>query len=415
MRLSSSWQSAAWRRLHVLVAVLVGIAAAGCGTTHAATKKDGARRTLTPASTTALAALPLRRLWMTGAKTGWAEGAGALWTTTDGASSWTRVLGLAGVSPVVDVATAEKAVVAVGGHADLPGGLRLYTTSDAGRNWSIARVVLDEYVSFGDVYPTSLQTLDAGGLAILIQPLVGMNSANGALVWRSASGVDTTISETPAKLGAGLLPSGRGSVAFANRRDGLLAAQVTSTSQPQLYATVAAGQNWSRVDLPEHLTPLGRPKYFPAQHRWLVVATRAAAASATSNACTVLTTSAGSPASLRASGHCQDQTSAAGNLISPVFLDANAGWEITSAGQVLRTSDGGQQWRALRASALLRRLAVSAQLVDLDFATPRDGWVLMQTQAPDTTFVLRTTDRGATWETLRASPTGNNGNVLKAR
>lgn len=135
-----------------------------------------------------------------------------------------------------------------------------------------------------------------------------------------------------------------------------------------------------------------------ARHGWLVAA------------------DCGQPGSAAASGVCHTlvyATSDGGRTWSPgermllvpravQFPERSAGWLVGSIGRqcgsrpcpnvVMQTTDGGRSW--------IRTLTTSADLLDLSFVSPRDGWVLGRTCVPGRTclLVLITTDSaGAAW------------------
>ena len=82
------------------------------------------------------------------------------------------------------------------------------------------------------------------------------------------------------------------------------------------------------------------------------------------------------------------------------FLDQQKGWAVGGAGALLATIDGGQTWQ------VMRRPTEDA-LLDVYFADERRGWLvcersiyLLKTEDEPRTYLMSTTDGGATWKRL---------------
>lgn len=80
------------------------------------------------------------------------------------------------------------------------------------------------------------------------------------------------------------------------------------------------------------------------------------------------------------------------------FLDAKHGWIAGSNGTLLNTSDGGETWRAAAKPA-------EDNLRDVFFTDEKNGWLLVErnvlklkSATEERSYLLRTTDGGATWE-----------------
>jgi photosystem II stability/assembly factor-like uncharacterized protein len=79
-----------------------------------------------------------------------------------------------------------------------------------------------------------------------------------------------------------------------------------------------------------------------------------------------------------------------------VFLNAQVGWVAGSDGQdtiVLRTSDGGVHWDQARILSSVK----TAEVRDLYFLSPRQGWLITWPFEHEGTRLYRTRDGGATW------------------
>lgn len=86
----------------------------------------------------------------------------------------------------------------------------------------------------------------------------------------------------------------------------------------------------------------------------------------------------------REMGGLSDQVSL--DLHKVFFVDAKRGWIVGAAGLVLRTEDGGQQWR-------LARQGLDVPLFDVWFADADLGWAV-----GDNGVILRSSDGGENWQ-----------------
>jgi photosystem II stability/assembly factor-like uncharacterized protein len=80
------------------------------------------------------------------------------------------------------------------------------------------------------------------------------------------------------------------------------------------------------------------------------------------------------------------------------FLDENQGWAVGGKGVLLSTTDGGRVWRA-------RPRPADDALRDVYFSDEQNGWLVcersiydLKTNDEPRTYLLRTTDGGATWK-----------------
>lgn len=96
------------------------------------------------------------------------------------------------------------------------------------------------------------------------------------------------------------------------------------------------------------------------------------------------------------------------------FVNANRGWTAGGNGTLFSTSDGGATWR--RAS----RRPTEDALRDIYFVNEKNGWLLcerdlfqLQREGDARTYLLRTTDGGATW--TRVDVTGADPDIRFSR
>ena len=82
-------------------------------------------------------------------------------------------------------------------------------------------------------------------------------------------------------------------------------------------------------------------------------------------------------------------------LSDVVFIDAQRGWVCGERGTILKTTDGGVNWRAVS-------VPVDCRLDSLSFVDPLHGWAVggyeMPTSGRRVGVVLRTADGGETWQ-----------------
>jgi photosystem II stability/assembly factor-like uncharacterized protein len=95
------------------------------------------------------------------------------------------------------------------------------------------------------------------------------------------------------------------------------------------------------------------------------------------------------------------------------FVDEDRGWAVGSKGTLLATTDGGRTWA-------VRRAPTEDTLRDVYFVNEQVGWLvcdrsiyLLRTKEEPRSYLLRTTDGGATW--TRVEATGADVDVLLMR
>ncbi|HEX8634368.1 MAG TPA: YCF48-related protein [Pyrinomonadaceae bacterium] len=95
------------------------------------------------------------------------------------------------------------------------------------------------------------------------------------------------------------------------------------------------------------------------------------------------------------------------------FIDDARGWAVGSKGALLATTDGGRTWA-------MRRAPTEDTLRDVYFVNEQTGWLvcdrsiyLLRTRQEPRSYLLRTTDGGASWS--RVEVTGADVDVLVTR
>ncbi len=75
------------------------------------------------------------------------------------------------------------------------------------------------------------------------------------------------------------------------------------------------------------------------------------------------------------------------------FLDSLYGWVIGDSGTVIRTTNGGINWSAQPTGV------ISSELRDISFISRNSGWII-SVDSSYKTFILRTTNSGASWSKI---------------
>jgi photosystem II stability/assembly factor-like uncharacterized protein len=96
------------------------------------------------------------------------------------------------------------------------------------------------------------------------------------------------------------------------------------------------------------------------------------------------------------------------------FLDLNKGWAVGSNGALLSTTDGGANW------SIMRR-PTEDTLRDLYFSDEKTGWLvcerniyLLKTVDEPRTYLMNTTDGGATWKRVNVIGTESDARLIRA-
>ena len=96
------------------------------------------------------------------------------------------------------------------------------------------------------------------------------------------------------------------------------------------------------------------------------------------------------------------------------FLDENRGWAVGGKGVLLTTDDGGRVWRALRRPS-------EDALLDVYFSDAQNGWLVcersiydLKTNDEARTYLLHTTDSGASWTKVNVLGKETNARLVRA-
>jgi photosystem II stability/assembly factor-like uncharacterized protein len=96
------------------------------------------------------------------------------------------------------------------------------------------------------------------------------------------------------------------------------------------------------------------------------------------------------------------------------FLDENKGWAVGGRGVLLTTDDGGKLWR-------LSPRPTEDALRDVYFSDVRNGWLVcersiydLKTKDEPRTYLLRTTDGGASWQKVNVTASDVDARLVRA-
>jgi len=314
------------------------------------------------------------------ARHGWAVGDPAnadtgtliVYRTTNGGRTWVRLRQHL-VGGVSTVSFASRRVGwAISGNAVL-------RTVDGGRHWSIR--LKHKTDQFTDVQALGTRRAWASDYSSTL-----LHTVNGGATWRRfrtgtrevLTHVQFTSSSTGWAAGGGTIvhtadggahwtsqlsiDSEIGALAFADSRNGWASAS-------HLYHTTDGGAHWTQQAAA------------PPFRSWIFALTPSAA---------VVGGSAGRLGHTADAGTTWQSTGRSagdyfGDLHALQFVDSKTGWAAGSAGEILKTNDGGVRWSPQASHA-------TQDLNGVDFFSADDGWAV-----GDQGAILATTDGGATW------------------
>ena len=378
--------------------LLSGTLLAGCGggVTDAATPASGH----SSRPQTGLTASPprLQRIHMMSAQDGWALSATDLYHTQDGGQSWTRMRALPLPSQrLMPVQWAfVDATEAVMVYSQRNGTILQQETFNGGRSW-IRRTIASPFGHVGGLpIPTQITFHTPQHGWLLIAPIQGMNSANGALLntvnggesWTVAV-KNTTTYATP--------PLGRAAVQFTSVTRGWLVASATSTTPATLYRTNDAGTQWQSEASwirPDQNNPLISPIQHGSQVLLPSILTSRTGTvkgmtfwrSDTAGTTWMPNMQPVLPAMLNNEDH----------FVHPDFVSLTTGWAAGSHG-LLHTTDAGRHWVSQTVNPKGITLPTSARIQTIQFVSTRVGTVFVATPHFNREWLLVTKDSGQQW------------------
>ncbi|RLC58577.1 MAG: hypothetical protein DRI30_02415 [Chloroflexi bacterium] len=327
---------------------------------------------------------------------GWIARDGSLWITADGGESWTDI-SPEGLQPNsvkgIHFLDADHGWIMTNGARGSSDAIQLQVlrTSDAGRTWEsspMGEPSVDYTLSLGG--PASFFFLDAQhGWAVV--RLASSSQFNWGHLYRTQDG-GVTWDELSVPLGE--------PVVFANEQDGF---QTGGPVGDAFFVTHDGGASWEAAQLPipsefAATHPVyGRPSFFSALQGVLPV-TFAADRSTLG----VYTTSDGGSSWQLKGARATSLPLGVGLTIPSDVVDLNTVIAVPGGDKVYSTADQGETWSITSPNGL------PAGVSDVDFASERVGWALVQSSecrsfkddCSTASQAFKTADGGQTWVPL---------------
>jgi photosystem II stability/assembly factor-like uncharacterized protein len=328
------------------------------------------------------------RLWTVGLN-------GAINRSVNGGASWTPV-----ASPTSSALRHVQFSTNQQGFAAGDNGVALRTT-DGGASWALlhsgttANITALAVPPTGQawLYATGLRRSMDGGASWQALPHVSGNAASVRMgstsVGWTATGGRLLRMAGPGGYWTELLPTAR-----AKTVDAIDDLRAWALADTFLQRTVDGGLTWATINLPG-MREARDIDFVDATRGWMTGQNDQIVGSCPDYDEQIYRTTDGGQTwtPLLAGGspwRCQR------GLNQVVFVDANRGW-VTGRDLLLRTSDGGLSWTAVDTT--------SARSTFIDFVDSQRGWRILVPISPDETYVQRTSNGGATWQTILATST----------
>jgi photosystem II stability/assembly factor-like uncharacterized protein len=326
-------------------------------------------------------------LHMIDATTGWALARKAVLRTIDGGNHWRDVTPpghpLAPES-AADFFTASMAWITIPQAGQTTS--QLFHTGDGGQTWqqSTIQTGFVRQMTFIDAQHGWLLSGKENAAGVPAEAVSVFQTTDGGKTWQSMSAALFSDATPPGHLPYGGQKSG---ISFLNASTGWVTGTVMLTNLAWLYVTHDGGSTWRQqiLPLPQDIPPaqllIQPPTFFSATDGLLpvkfsdLITSRdiATVIYVTHDGGTTWRSTMPVSAALRASH----------------LLDMQHGW-LTDGTTLFVTSDGGQHWTKLTASANFK------QVTQLDFVSESAGWAI-SSQSNGSSFLLKTTDGGQTW------------------
>ncbi len=327
-------------------------------------------------------------LHMIDATTGWVLTENAVLRTTDGGSHWKNVTPAnTSLSPgsVADFHTDSLAWIVT--RQAGASTAQVWRTIDGGQTWQQSTVqspLLVKQITFIDAQHGWILSGKKNAAVAPAEIAQVLRTVDGGKTWQSVS--TALFSDvTP----SGHLPySGQKSgIHFLNVSTGWVTGTVMFNDLAWLYVTHDGGSTWYQQTLsrpsgvPSAQLSIQSPAFFSATDGILPV--KFSDPTTKKGIATVIYVT-------HDGGTAWKPTSPVSAVLRAAdFLDTQHGW-VTDGTSLLMTSDGGQHWTRLAASANFKHVS------QLDFVSGTLGWAISD-QGNGSSFLLKTMDGGQTW------------------
>jgi photosystem II stability/assembly factor-like uncharacterized protein len=332
-------------------------------------------------------AVAITSLHMIDSTAGWALARKAVLRTTDGGNHWRDVTPPGhplDPGSAADFFTASMAWITIP-EADQTTS-QLFHTSDGGHSWqqSTIQTGFVRHMTFIDAQHGWLLSGKENTAGVPAEAVSVFQTTDAGKTWQRVSAALFSDATPPGHLPYGGQKSG---ISFLNASTGWVTGTVLLTNVAWLYVTHDGGSTWHQqtLRLPQGIPPaqllIQPPTFFSATDGLLPVRFSDLITSRDIATVIYVTHDGGTTWSSTM------PVSAA--LSASHFLDVQHGW-LTDGIALFVTSDGGQHWTKLTASANFKHVT------QLDFVSESTGWAISK-QGDGSSFLLKTTDGGQTW------------------
>ena len=400
----------------VLIVLLVALS--GCGIVSGSpvsSTLDGSKSPSPTSSIVPVVPINLTNIYMYNTQDGVGIGSKGIYSTSDGAHHWTRMvppgraashLTTAGHPYVTTAANRVSVGMTSTGTVwsvkQTPSNNRLsiHWTQNRGKTWNGGNLITQLFSQGPVVLVDNVYILGTQTAWISIQPEHGMNSEPGELWFTNNGGKTwTRIGSTVPSADTGTLPTG-GRVSFSSLSHGWEVGSLASTLPNLVWTTQDGAQHWTQVSLPGYLPSrldiLAPPQFFandgflpvqyvPVSHKAVNFATVLYYSS--NNGRTWTKTTPVSPAPISTLDIMNSTTVW---LWTGSQFNSYAGYPVT--GSLYVTTNSGDTWSQRPPTGTLSSLMEKGYTIKhLDFLNSQQGWA--------TTFKLGTSQGGPLLET----------------
>ncbi|OLN28952.1 WD40/YVTN/BNR-like repeat-containing protein [Desulfosporosinus metallidurans] len=402
------------KKISIPVAVLIiSLLLVGCsGLSMGKPAEPQTNQPVNTTDNTSKEALGLSSIRMVTETTGWALGNGRILRTIDGGNQWEDI------TPPEKLANprgttlafldANTVWVATSTEDGSKGSkIIVFRTNNGGQSWQSAPVSVEN--NGAERFPRSLNFIDSERGWLMIEPDHGMNSSPGQLFATTDSGATwSKISITDGSQNA--LPFG-GTIRFRNSATGWVVGANTSTTRNKLYMTRDGGLTWQqqKLVLPNgfsggEIDVVSPPVFLSTDSKeGILMTTFVPESHKTIEYATIFYVTQDGGLTWQSRKPVKPES------LTIDFINANDWWHWRSEhrdtgstapvnGKLYHTSNGGKTWSETNPDKTLQELLQKGQnIMELDFADCKIGWVLVRSKDSSPNTLLKTTDGGNTW------------------
>ncbi|GGH49363.1 hypothetical protein GCM10008014_13770 [Paenibacillus silvae] len=274
-------------------------------------------------------------------------------------------------------------------------------TNNGGVTWSLSSLSkTDKVTAISFVSPEKgwvLTTVDTG---IGKQDKMLYFTHNGGTTWERMTSSDEKDKTTTGEISRRGYTTG---MTFSDAKHGFLSAIEFGT--PKLYVTSDGGEQWRTVSSFFDRSKfsgcgnfnLSAPQFFgrEAKSAWMAMSCARGESTTFSGFFT-----ADGGASWKLYSFSLDKQTGINRNLPPVFLSPTEGWAMQK-GIMYYTVDTGKTWKAYPESSVLKKIFEDyPEIVKLQMASPKLGWILVENTDAKRSLLLQTVDGGEHWKVL---------------